>query len=485
MGWIWEPERAATVAYFAYLVAVWALRIGLIVYLLPRHRPSVAISWIAVTLVHPLIGIPLYLFFGRPVMGRAGVRAHEEARVVMAQRRPRRTPAGDRFEHVAHEHHDLARLAEGLGGHDLQLGNTMTFIADADGFIDAIVREIDGARESVHLLYYIYLDDEVSRRVTGALRAAAQRGVRVRVLVDAVGSRGVLDRVAPGLREAGVEVRAALPVRMVRGKFARIDVRNHRKVVVVDDRVAITGSHNLCSPSYGQTSIGAWKDISARITGPAVEELQRVFLQDWIAERGPQPELAARHEAPEMDPHGVPILVSPAGPGHANQSFRDLIVSAINEADKRVILTTPYFVPDEPAILALRLRAQAGLDVRIVVPERTNSHLVNAATRPSLELALEAGVRVHLHRDGLLHAKALTIDDAFAIVGSGNFDRRSFDLNYELNLVVFGAPVTRSLRELQEGYIAGSRELMLAELRDRPYMQRVLDAAASVVAPLL
>lgn len=473
------------VAYVTYTIGVWAARFGLIAYVLPRHRPSIAIAWIAVTLVHPFVGIPLYLFFGRPVMARSGVRAHDEARAYVEAHRPRPEASADRFDRIAPAHRDLARLAEQLGKLQLQLDNTVEIVTTPADFIDLLVREIDGATQSVHLLYYICLVDATSQRVAEALARAARRGVTTRVMVDAVGSRVFYEEVGPALREAGAEVRVTLPVRMWRGKFARIDVRNHRKVAVIDDRVGITGSHNLCDPSYGQSRIGSWHDLSLRLTGPAVEELQAVFLQDWIAEGERTLDRCAAPVPVDRLDDGVPVLVSPAGPGYRNQAFRDLLVSAINEADRRLILTTPYFVPDEPALLALCLRAQAGLDVRIVVPERTNSALVNAACRPALEYALDAGVKVHLHQTGLLHAKALTVDDAFAIVGSGNFDRRSFDLNYELNLVLFGSKVTRDLRAAQEAYIAQSREMSLEELRARPYHRRVVDAAASIVAPLL
>jgi len=473
-----------TVAYLVYAVLMWAARLGLILYVLPRHRPSVAISWIAITLIHPVLGIPLYLFFGRPVIRNAGVRAHADAQARINRERPRTTDP-NRFGHIAAVHRDLARLAENLGDHHLQSGNEVSIITDSKEFIAALVREIDAAKHSVHMLYYIYLDDEVSRCVTEALERAAKRGVSTRIVVDASGSRGWLRTAGPRLTAAGAEVRAALPVKFLRSKFSRIDVRNHRKLAVFDNHIAITGSHNVCDPRYGQTRIGAWQDLSTRVTGPAVDELQLVFLQDWVAEAGNLPDVSAPAPHSIKDPSAMPILVSPAGPGLGNQSFRDVMVSAINEADKRVVMTTPYFVPDEAALLALRLRALAGLKVQIIVPEFSNSRLVNAASRPALQSLIDAGAEVYLHKEGLLHAKTLTIDDAFSLIGSGNFDRRSFDINYELNMLLFGAEVTRSLCECQRVYIAGSRLAKPDEYTSHHYARRVIDAAANVLAPLL
>lgn len=474
-----------TVAYALYAITMWGLRLGLIAYVLPRHRASEAIAWIAVTLIHPAVGIPLYLFFGRPVVGRAGVRVHDEARELVARQRPKAVDP-DRFNHIATTHRDLANLAENLGHHHLQPGNEVQIITESADFISALVREIDAAEHTVHLLYYIYLDDDVSGAVTEALDRAAKRGVATRVLVDASGSRRWLESVGPRLTAAGAELRAALPVKMLRSKFSRMDVRNHRKLAVFDNRIAITGSHNVCNPLYGQTKIGAWQDLSMRVTGPVVDELQLVFLQDWVAEAGAMPDVPGPASGPiETDRPTVPILVSPAGPGLGNQAFRDVMVSAINEADERVVMTTPYFVPDEAALLALRLRALAGIKVQIIVPERSNSKLVNAASRPALQSLIEAGAEIYLHKEGLLHAKTLTIDGAFSLIGSGNFDRRSFDLNYELNQLLFGAEVTSALRDCQEVYMAGSRLATLDEFTARRYSQRVIDSAANVVAPLL
>ncbi len=473
------------VSYVAYEALAWGARLGLIAYVLPRHCPAEAIAWIVVTLVHPLIGIPLYLFFGRPVMGRKGVQAHQRARDLVEKQRPL-TPEADRFDRLRPQHRDLAHLAETLGGRPLRSRNNVELIDTAEAYVDRVAQEIDAAERCVHLLYYIYNQDQLASRVTTALEASAGRGVPTRLLVDAVGSKRFLASEAARLRKAGVEVVASLPVKRLRGKFARVDVRNHRKLAVIDHRVALTGSHNMTHPSYGQTKYGDWRDVSMRITGPAVDELESVFLVDWATETGSTPEMpppageaAADHE------DGACVLVAPGGPDQRNQSFRDLMVSAINEANQRVVMTTPYFVPDEASLLALRLRAEAGLDVTVIIPERTNSALVRAASRPAIRTLLEAGAKVRLHHRGLLHAKTLTVDDAFALVGSGNFDRRSFDLNYELNQVVFGAEATARVLRVQEDYIRDTTPASLMELDARPYTGRLVDAAANVFAPLL
>jgi cardiolipin synthase len=474
-----------TVAYAAYVALAWIARFALVAYVLPRHRPSEAIAWIAITLVHPLIGLPLYMFFGRPVMGRKGIARHERARQIVEREHPFE-PLPDRFEGIPAEHRDLAVLTERLGGRPLRAGNRVELIDSATTFAREVVREIEAAQSCVHLLYYIYNDDELTAPVSAALEASARRGIATRLVVDAVGSKAFLRSRAPALREAGVEVVAALPVRGMRGMFARVDVRNHRKLAVFDHRVAITGSHNMTHPSYGQTEYGEWRDVSMRVTGPAAVELDAVFFEDWIAETDEMPPVPEVPEGFGLDePGDVGVLVSPGGPERRNQSFRDLMVSAINEANEKVVMTTPYFVPDEPSLLALCLRAEAGIDVTVIIPERTNSRLVRLASVPAIRSLLESGATVRLHHRGLLHAKTLSVDDAFSLIGSGNFDRRSFDLNYELNLVMFGPGMTRRVQTLQEDYLRDTSPASLMEIEARPYSARLTSAAANVLAPLL
>jgi cardiolipin synthase len=209
-----------------------------------------------------------------------------------------------------------------------------------------------------------------------------------------------------------------------------------------------------------------------------------VFAEDWGAETGSFPDDATIFPEPELagDTH---VQAVPSGPGRRNQAFRNLVLSAINEADEHVTMVTPYFMPDAPSLLALKLRAMAGVRVDIIVPEKTNSVLVNAAAKSAFLELLRVGASVHLHRAGLLHVKAVTIDDKVAIFGSGNFDRRSFNLNYELNLLTLGPNVAFRLRNLLETYQKDSRPLTIEELESRSRVAQITSDVAKLVAPLL
>ena len=474
---------------FGYGVLDWTLRLVMLPVVAGRHRAGPALAWLAVVFLQPVVGTALYLLLGRQLLGVKRVQSHDNAteRVMTGERMSVQEPHEMELESVPWGYRDFVRLARRVARQPALAGNSAELVGEHGAFVDALVERIDRAERSVHLMYYVVKDDATLRRVIGSLRSAADRGVRVVLMADAVGSKPFLKSEAARElgRLANVEVRPMMQVRLLRAQFARVDVRNHRKLAVIDGREAVTGSHNLCDPDYGGSSYGPWVDLSVAARGPIVYQLQLLFLEDYVYETGELPErmlgtLAGPERAGEVSMQAVP-----SGPSAPNEGFRELIVSAINEANERVVMTTPYFVPDEAALLALRLRALAGLDVEIIVPERVDSVLVSCASRVYLRDLLRAGARVHLHGKGLLHAKTLLIDDRFALIGSGNFDRRSFAINYELNTLCSGREVVSSLERVYEGYLAESRELTLEELERRPRWRRTRDDLATLLSPLL
>lgn len=472
----------------AYLLVEWAVRLTLAPIIIRKHTAGEAMAWLALALFQPIPGALLYAAFGRQLLGRKRVRANQRAaRLVETKERvdALETHAAP-SESIEEHYRDLFRLASVVGGTRPLRGNAGE-IVDSDHFIGRLIEDIDAAKHHVHVLTYIYRDDSTGRRVADALARAASRGVVCRVLVDGSGSADFLQSLCPRMRAAGVQVRDALPSKYFRRTFARIDVRNHRKLAVIDGALAYTGSQNICDLDYGQRRFGLWIDLTARVTGPLAQQLQLLFFEDWVAESGEMPaDDPARPLFPEPAYTGSVVAQAlPSGPGRRQDAFRDVILSAINEANQRILMVTPYLIPDPPTLLALVLRARAGIAVDVIVPEKTNSFLVNAAAKSVLEELLEAGAKVHLHQKGLLHVKAMTIDDDLTIFGSGNFDRRSFRLNYELNLLAHGRAVTTTLRSRLELYIADCRPLQARELQDRPWIQKLADDTAKLVSPLL
>ena len=288
---------------------------------------------------------------------------------------------------------------------------------------------------------------------------------------------------APELARAGVEVFEALPVGFFRRGMARWDLRNHRKLVVIDGQIAFSGSHNLIEPSYGTRDF-IWHDLSVRLTGPVVSQLQAVFISDWYFENNDLLEDPAFF--PENPIQGdIAAQVIPSGPNYPTENYQRLLVSAIHGAQKHVTITTPYFVPDESLLNALETAALRGAEINLIVPQVADQRLVGAATQAYYEELLTWGINLYLYQPALVHAKTMAIDDAVAFVGTSNFDIRSFALNFELNMVFYSAALAGELRKRHEGYMKNSTRLELGRWEARPASSRIFQNVAKLFSPLL
>ncbi len=276
----------------------------------------------------------------------------------------------------------------------------------------------------------------------------------------------------------------ALPVNPVRRLFARLDLRNHRKLAVIDGRIAYTGSQNVVRADYGKKGVGEWRDLMVRLVGPSVSQLQAVFLEDWEFETG--------HliDGPEyFPPPGVQgpvaLQVVPSGPNHPTRILRDLVVESLHAARRRVVIITPYFVPDEALLVAIRLAVVRGVQVDLIVPARSDQLWVGLAGQYFVDELLQQGVHVHLYQHGLIHVKAMAVDDGFAMLGTANFDIRSFYLNFELNLLSYEADLNGLLRFYQSKCIQESKKLDLSAERSRGMLQQWGAEFAKLLSPLL
>ncbi|MFW6060967.1 MAG: cardiolipin synthase [Phycisphaeraceae bacterium] len=463
----------------------WTIRIAMVpVILRRRFQPVTSLTWLTLIFFLPEVGLLVYLLVGVSYLGRRRARSHE--RIVGERRLPSYLAETYRERPEVHpEQRTMIIQAEQIGGNSILSGNHVELLPEAGRLVDQLVREIDAAEHHVHLLYYIFWPDAVGERVIAALQRAARRGVQCRLLVDATGSRPLLRSAAmQEMRAAGVRAEAALPVTPWRRKLARLDLRNHRKIAVIDGRTAYTGSHNIVTDDYGNKRAGRWVDLSVRLTGPAVAQLQAAFLDDWAFETDERPD--DDELFPPLKPAGqVAAQVVPTGPSHEAETFRRVLVAALNTAQRRIILTTPYLVLDEPSMLALAMAADRGVQVDVIVPRKSDHPLVEAAGRWYYDQLLDANVNVHLYTDGMLHAKTITVDDAFALLGSANLDIRSFYLNFEINVLLYGPEITGELRFAQQRYLAQSQQLNLEQWRARPILRQYVESAAALLSPIL
>jgi cardiolipin synthase len=434
---------------------------------------------------------------GETSIGRERVRRLREAEARMAPPDDA-AAAPERVEPAAAALFDLARS---INGFRAVAGNRIAVLGDPDApadaptrdsdlAIDALVADIAAAREHVHIGFYIWLDDRNGGRVADAICDAARRGVACRVMVDALGSRAFTR--SPRwrqLRDAGVRTLATLNDIPRLGHLAvgRVDLRNHRKIAVIDNRIAYCGSQNCADPAFRvEAKYAPWIDILLRCEGPVVRQAQSLFLGTWIAETGEALEaLPAAAPAPQRFEPGATAQMSGTGPTQHVEAMSDLFVATIYAAREELLLTTPYFVPDEALIRALCAAPRRGVATTIVFPARNNSWLVDCACRSHYRDLLESGVAVHEYPLGLLHTKAVTVDGRIALVGSANMDRRSLQLNFENNLLVDDAVVAAAVRQRQLKYLSASRPVALDSVRAWPFRVRLMHDAVGMMAPVL
>jgi cardiolipin synthase len=464
---------------------------------LPGNRkPSTAMAWLILILAVPYFGILAFLLFGSTTVGRKRRATQAEVNErVMAAVRDR--PSSGVVE-VAREETLLGfdRLSSSLGALPLEAGNRVELLSDYRGVFAEMLAEVDKAESFVHVQFYISAWDEVTSGFFDALVRARARGVAVRLMFDHLGSRGI-----PGYKDFVKKLEATdlawapmLPIQPLKGNVRRPDLRNHRKILVVDGRVAFTGSQNLIEAGYDKPKnheLGReWVELMMRLEGPVVRQLNVVFATDWFTETGedlsstmpvPVVEGPARPDAVE----GVGCQVVPSGPGFATENNLRLFNSMIYAARDRLSLTSPYFVPDESLLYAVTTAAQRGVDVELFVSATADQFMVHHAQRSYYQALLEAGVRIWLYPEPfVLHAKHFSVDDWLAVVGSSNMDMRSFALNYEVVVMLTGPEVVLRLHTVQDTYRSLSTELTLADWKQRSRGAAYVDNVMRLTAGL-
>ncbi len=455
-----------------------------------RHNPSTAMAWLLVIFFWPLPGILLYLLLGSTHLPRERKSRHEQA-VEELHRLQQKYRSADQQaallrkmpEHVSR----FARLGQKLGEWPIVAGNRMGFIDSAPELFESLASDIDKASGHVDLLFYIFVDDPVSRPLVEALERAAARGVECRLLVDALGSKAFLKKSVKALRDAGVRVVEALPLALLRRNriTARFDLRNHRKLVVIDGAVGYMGSHNVTDPTYGGKARGAaWHDLTLRLEGPVVSQLEGVFLEDWFVETEEVPGRNRKSRA-AASPGEFVLQTVPSGPAYATENFQRLVVSALFEARERIVITTPYLIPDDGLLQAMEVAVLNGARIDLIVPEKVDQVFVGNAAKAYYSKLLDIGVSLYLYQPGILHAKTMTVDRELAFFGSSNFDIRSFALNFELNMILYGEEETKSLISIQEEYLSQSRKLEAEEWKRLPLWKNTLHGMAKLLSPLL
>jgi len=476
------PDSLPPLAW-AILEAAWVLGVVLTV-AWERRPPASTLAWILVLALLPVVGLPVYLLLGPKKLARRRLR--------MARARSRLGPAREAWGRVRGAElsaaGQLMRLLTRLTGTPPESAR-VTLLPGGDQALDAIVEAVAAARHHVHLEYYIFRPDRSGARLRHALAAAAARGVAVKLLVDAAGSASLPRAFLRPLLDAGGRF-----ARFHRVAHARLgqwvgNFRTHRKIAVVDGQVGFTGGINITDDeSRAARGAQAWRDTHLRLEGAAVHGLQAAFLENWFyalrAEGLPAGTGAAEAYFPPGAGGGQPVQIVASGPDQEEPAVAALFQAALAGARERAWITAPYLVPDEPLLAALRGAALRGLDVRILVPARSDSAIVDAAGRSFHDALLRAGVRLFLYGPPMIHAKTWVVDRSLALVGTANLDPRSLRLNFEVVAAVYGGSLPDELAALFEQDLGRARERTGREARD-PFRRRLLASAARLLAPQL
>jgi cardiolipin synthase len=459
--------------------------------ILTRHPPGSSFAWLLLVAVLPVAGFVGYLLIGERPIGRRRTRFANEffAALPSALTRLSHREIADPSA-LPPPWDGLARLASKATGMPLVAASSFRLIGGAEAILREIIADVEKANASIDMAFYIWNAGGTADEVAAALERAAGRGVRVRLLLDALGSKAFFKSTWPAkLREAGIDVRAALTVKAWKIPFQRIDLRLHRKIVVIDDRVGYTGSMNLVDPRFFKqdSGVGEWVDAMVRAEGPIVGALRTVFLFDWGMQTGHAGEGSSSEIRDAWAAVGGTQMaqVVMSGPGVDEAANLRVITQAIASAQRRVILTTPYFVADGALALALEGAAMRGCDVTLILPAKNDSWLVEYASRWFYDDLARAGVQILQYTGGLLHTKSVTVDESVALFGTVNLDIRSLSLNFELMLAIYDEGFARELVALQRSYAADARPLVLAQWQARPVIERLKEGIAFMAAPLL
>jgi len=482
----WEELGPRFVGWAGAFFAVVALALIPLV-VLRRKEPSSTIAWILTLIFLPVVGAILFLLFGRDRVRWPAKRKRQADAFMRSILRERTQAARDpsfadgQLTELEKQIFQVGSLLTGAGA---TVGNSIEVLTRGNAVYEALGAAIDGAQHHVNAEFYLIRNDGTGAWFRDKLVRAAERGVEVRLLCDAYGCLAIGGAWRRPLRRAGAKVGIFLPMRSL--FLQPVNLRNHRKIVVVDGKVAFSGGVNIGDEYRGaMRGIGLWRDTHFRMEGPAAQALQRVFFQDWFFATGEGVD-PATFFPPGLPPAGdASVAIVPSGPDTRTEAIHRLFFAAIAGARERVYITTPYFVPDAPMVVALQVAAMRGVDVKLILPSRSNHRVTFHAGRSFYTELLEAGVQIYEYQPGMIHSKTMVVDRRIVFLGSANMDMRSFRLNFEVHALIHDAPTAGELEACFAEDLSQTLAVNLATWRTRRRRYRVAEGAGRFVSPLL
>ena len=467
---------AAFMLFYVVLVA------GCVVVVLSENRnPIRSLAWVIALVALPVAGVIFYFFFGRSLKGHRMISRHSK-RKLMHHFRNLSVPL-DQLD-LSDGERQLVKLAHSLNRSPLTANNEIEIFTDGSRKFETLLADLSSARSTIFLQYYIFNDDEIGQAVADILIRKSGEGVVVKVLYDHVGSFSSSNKFFRHMKECGVDIHPFFRVTFPQ-LANRINWRNHRKIVVIDNEIGYIGGMNIADRYVrGMADGSAWRDTHFRVRGDIVQSLMYSFAVDWYFLRKPDMSLPLVAAPNPLRNRCVMQFVS-SGPVDTWNNLSLCSLKAISTARKSIYIQTPYFLPTDALLNALEAAALSKVDVRVMIPSKSDSRLLLLATFSYVTRCLKAGIKVYLYRPGMLHAKAMTIDDTFATAGSTNFDFRSFENNFESNLFIYDRSVNERLRGIFFSDLEQCIKLKYSEWKSRPVPQRMLESLVRLFAPIL
>ncbi|MBA3464877.1 MAG: cardiolipin synthase [Deltaproteobacteria bacterium] len=461
-------------------LAIWVASVAVVI-ILQRRSAAATLAWLFALVFLPVIGLVIYRIIGPLRLERKRIKRNANKLVVKEALAT--LVAMEDVNSV--EHIQLARVGMELGEASPLHAKEVELYLDGDSCYAGILAAINAATRHIHIEYYIWEPDQIGHELRDALIARKKAGVEVRIVLDGTGSNGLKKKFLAPLREAGIEVAWFNPVRLRSLRLRRPDFRTHRKIVVCDGRVGFTGGMNIADSQSASRCKDYYRDTHMRMTGSAVWPLQKMFVEDWYFAAGTLCPIDAE-TFPNQDKGGdyvVQILGS--GPDSAAFAIHKALFTAINQSTDRLWITTPYFVPDDSMLMALTSAGLRDVDVRLIIPKRGDSKLVDLAARSYLPELLTSKVRVYEYDARFIHAKTMVCDDDVAIIGTANLDNRSFRLNFEDIAISYGEKVNEQLAKAFRDDLKHCHELTTQDIEKLPLKVRFGRATARLLSPLL
>lgn len=470
--------------YWALIVAyIFTTLSCIVVVLSERRNPIKSLAWVLALIFLPVVGLIVYFFFGRSLKNVRMISRHNKRRLLSKQPPSRHK---DTLQKMPARLRQISHLAYNLSGYNLHNATSLRIFNNGASKFESLKKDIEGARESINLQYYIIADDNLGREIAALLIQKAKQGITVRVLYDHVGSFSTKRRFFREMEEAGVQVhpffRVSFPI-----FGSRVNWRNHRKIVVIDNSIGYIGGMNIADRYISPAPDRVWRDTHLRVEGPIVADMFYSLAVDWNflkTKKDVTPIPAPKH--PELEPaSNIPVQMVCSGPTDRWGNIALIFEKSILAAKKSIYIQTPYFLPTDFLLKALQTASLSGVDVRILIPRHSDSRLLSVATYSFISECLESGMKVYLYNAGMLHSKNMIIDDDFVTTGSANFDFRSFEHNFEGNLLIYDQMVNRRMKDQFFTDLQQATRLTASVWNSRPRMLRMFESIVRLITPIL